>query len=273
VGCVSWAPELSAIAPRVVDVPLWRAPKCGRSRPAIAPLSSARHHGRVLDVAQAYEGVHVRLLELLADRTGEEPVACCPGWTVRDVVAHLTGLCEDWVEGRLDGYASDAWTARQVARFAHDPLVEILARWGSVFEAFLALPDDPVMGPPGRWAFGDAIVHEADIRGAIGAERVPSEAVALALKGSIARWRQVVADWRLPTLLLRCPDLREWWLGDRGDLNAIVAEAPSYEVFRALAGRRSVDQVRSWSWSDDPSPYIAAGLPYPFSLAATPLSD
>jgi uncharacterized protein (TIGR03083 family) len=231
------------------------------------------HHDHVSTDADAYEAVHARLLEVLRGRPGDEEVESCPGWTVHDLVAHLAGLCDDWVEGRLDGYASDGWTATQVARFAHVPLDEVLASWGRALRSFRALPDDPVMGPPARWAFGDAVVHEADIRGAIGAGRVPIDAVALALKGQIGRWRQVVADAGAGTLLLRCPDLRDWWLGEHGDAQATVVEVPAYEVFRALAGRRSAEQVESWSWSRDPSPFIAAGLPFPFSFAVASIID
>jgi uncharacterized protein (TIGR03083 family) len=227
----------------------------------------------VIADAEAYAAVHARLEEVLRGRVGDEPVPCCPGWTARDVVAHLAGLCDDWVRGRLEGYASEAWTADQVARLAHAPLDEVIASWGRALGSFLALPDDPVMGAPARWAFGDAVVHEADIRGAVGAGRVPPDAVALALKGQVARWRQVVARAGVGTLLLRCPDLRDWWLGEHGDPRAVVVEAPAYEVFRALAGRRSDEQVRSWAWSRDPSPFIAAGLPYPFSWAAEPITE
>lgn len=231
------------------------------------------HHGRVVPDADGYVAVNARLGELLRGCVGDGYVPSCPGWTVRDVVAHLAGLCDDWVQGRLEGYASEAWTANQVERLAHAPLREVLALWERTVGSFSALPDDPVMGPPARWAFGDAVVHEADIRGAIGAERVPPDAVALALKGQIARWRQVLADAGAGTLLLHCPDLRDWWLGEHNDPRAVVVDAPAYEVFRAVAGRRSAEQVRSWTWSVDPSPFIAAGLPYPFSFAVTPIID
>ena len=38
-------------------------------------------------------------------------------WTVKDVVAHLCGACEDILAGRLEGVATDPWTEAQVARF------------------------------------------------------------------------------------------------------------------------------------------------------------
>jgi hypothetical protein len=54
-------------------------------------------------------------------------------------VAHLSGLCEDWVDHRLGGYASQVWTGAQVARFAEQPLADILGRWDVAGEA-LRLP-------------------------------------------------------------------------------------------------------------------------------------
>ena len=97
---------------------------------------------------------------------------------------------------------------------------------------------------------------------------MPDEAVRAALKGAISRWRQVLRDARTPTLLVRAVDAREWWLGEPADADAVVVETAAYEVFRALAGRRSANQVRQWQWSADPSAYIAAGLPYPFHWAS-----
>ena len=38
-----------------------------------------------------------------------------------------------------------------------------------------------------------------------------------------------------------------------------------------VAAARS--QVQGWSWSQDPDPYIAAGLPYPFAWATHPIVD
>ena len=124
----------------------------------------------------------------------ECPVPSCPGWRVRDVVAHLAGLCEDWVDHHLGGYASDGWTSTQVSRFSQNSLDEILDRWRSAMTQFVALDDDPVMGAPARWAFGDAVSHEADIRGALHFGRVPDDAVLLALKPAISRWRQVLRE-------------------------------------------------------------------------------
>ena len=220
-----------------------------------------------------YDAVRERIASVVRFGDPDAPVPACPAWRVRDVIAHLAGLCEDWTAHRLGGYASDEWTASQVARFDGMRVADVLQRWQDNVEAFARLGDEPGMGPPVRWAFGDAIVHEADIRGALDAGRVPPDAVLLALKGSIARWRETLAQAGTATLLVRAPDAREWWLGPHDDPTATVVDVPAYELFRALAGRRTIEQVRSWSWSANPDPYIVAGLPYPFHWASTMIVD
>src|SRR5262249_26531200 len=139
--------------------------------------------------------------------------------------------------------------------------------------SFVTLGDDPVIGPPARWAFGDGVTHEADLRGALVAGRVPAAVVEVALKGAISRWRQVLHDATAPTLHIQVVDSRDWWLGSPDDPHAMVVQTSAYELFRALAGRRSVDQIRAWKWSSDPDVCLTAGPPYPFSWATRPLHD
>jgi uncharacterized protein (TIGR03083 family) len=221
----------------------------------------------------AYIGVRDRIISVVSSADVAKIVPACPKWRVKDVVGHLTGLCEDWVDHRLDRYASEEWTTAQVDRFAAMTLDDVVDRWYRASERFVLLDEDPAMGPPARWAFGDAVTHEADIRGAVGAERVPHDAVVVGLKGSVARWREVLSQAKAPTLLVRAPDARDWWLGSPDEPERTVVEAPAYEFFRALTGRRSRSQMRNWQWSQDPAPYLEAGLPYPFHSAVSDIHD
>jgi hypothetical protein len=182
-------------------------------------------------------------------------------------------LCEDWVDHRLDGYGSKSWTDAQVSRSSGETIEQVLERWRRAAERFPELDDDPVMGSPARWAFGDAVTHEADIRGALHVGRVPADAVMLSLKGSVGRWRETLRDASAPTLLLLATDARGWWLGVRDDPMAVVTEAPAYEFFRSLTGRRSPSQVRMWRWSGIPDPFLDIGLPYPFHWAEGDVLD
>ena len=192
---------------------------------------------------------------------------------MHDVLAHLTGLCEDWVNHRLDRYASGQWTADQVSRHRRSTCGEILQAWGDTMRQFGTL-GDPFLGlPPARWAFGDAVVHEADVRGALGAGRVPDDAVLLSLGDSMARWEQVLSRASGPTLRVQSPEGSSWWVGTRDDPNAILVDAPVYELFRGVGGRRSLDQVVAWNWAADPEPILSLGLPYPFRWASHALFD
>jgi uncharacterized protein (TIGR03083 family) len=222
----------------------------------------------------AYAALQVRLCELLSTADASAPIPSCPGWSVRDVLAHLVGLCEDWGDHRLDGYASTAWTADQVSRSVDLEVVDLLSRWTDLVTEFARLDDDPLMGPPARWAFGDAVVHEADLRGALDAGRVPKDAVLLSLKGSIARWREVLSHSEPPTTVIVHPtDAREWILGTPSSDPPLTVSPALYDLFRALAGRRSREQVAAWPWSSDPEPVLGLGLPYPFEWANRAIDD
>jgi uncharacterized protein (TIGR03083 family) len=226
------------------------------------------------DFLLAYRAIHERIAEIVTDGGCDVAVPACPGWRVHDVLAHLGGLCQDWVDHRLEGYASDAWTSAQVARLADRSCTQVLDLWAAFLAPFDQLDELFFGSPPARWAFGDAVVHEADIRGALGVGHVPEDAVTLALDGTMARWRdEVLSRAGLPPLHVRPTDSDRWRLGPANEPDTVVVEAPLYEIFRALAGRRSRDQVRDWAWSSDPEPYIAAGLPYPFRWAAQGITD
>jgi Mycothiol maleylpyruvate isomerase N-terminal domain len=69
-----------------------------------ARVGSNRHTDEV--TPEDYEAVHARVAALVLEGDPETPVPACPEWRVRDVIAHLVGLCEDWVDHRLDGYGS-----------------------------------------------------------------------------------------------------------------------------------------------------------------------
>jgi uncharacterized protein (TIGR03083 family) len=222
----------------------------------------------------AYSALHSRLDRLLATIAGSEPVPSCPGWTTRDVLAHLVGLCDDWINQRLDGYATASWTADQVDRYSAFNVKDLLERWSQLAVEFALLDDHPTLGPPARWAFGDAIIHEADLRGALAAGHAPHDAVLLSLAGTVTRWRETLERTQPPTtLILRPMDAPEWTLGPQSHEPPVVVSPTAHELFRALAGRRTEEQVREWQWSRDPDAILRVGLPYPFHWAKAAIDD
>ena len=119
-------------------------------------------------LSQLYGDSRARLLALVSglDEKGlAAPVPACPGWRVRDVVAHLTAVGEDVLEGRLTGPPTEEQSAAQVARFVGRPFPEVLARWDELAPRFASAIDGFEVWP----AVLDVATHEQDVRGALGA--------------------------------------------------------------------------------------------------------
>ena len=186
---------------------------------------------------------------------------------MQQLLSHLTGIAEDWTTGRFDGYASAAWTDEQVARHAGRPWDELRAAWLAALGSLPSVDPHPQLGAPWRWLFGDALCHEADLREAADdVTRPPDEVVLVGLRQMAARWRQTLAQ-RDDRLVLDAIGVRTWDLGRDGGPAARVAADP-YELWRAVSGRRSIDEIDRYDWSGGRAADWFAVLPYPFEVPA-----
>ncbi|MFD4674143.1 maleylpyruvate isomerase N-terminal domain-containing protein [Lentzea sp. NPDC058450] len=159
-------------------------------------------------------------------------VPACPEWTVHQVVAHLSGEASDLVSGRMEGAPSEEWTARHVAEREGVPVQELLEDWNVSGNKIAEMPRLPF-----QLAL-DAITHEADLRAALGRDRLPD-----------AVWQPTLV-WLAPRRLTDVTVKTDF--GVLGD-GPITLEVDGYELWRAFFGRRSRRQMESWTWSD-PSP-------------------
>jgi uncharacterized protein (TIGR03083 family) len=221
----------------------------------------------------------------------------CPDWSVHDVVAHLAGVADDIIAGRLDGVATDAWTATQVNGRREVATADVLGEWEGTGDAFASMLDD-FPGWFGVQAVMDLTVHEHDIRGALRAPGArDSEAVVSGLDMLMSAILHPVACLReVPPLLVRAAS-DGWVLGgepppslDAGDpvaaallsgsrpspegvTPAATLAASRFELFRAATGRRSEAQIRGYEWSADPAPYLALFSCGPFTVRDTDLVE
>lgn len=107
-----------------------------------------------------------RIMTLVNNQNADRPVHACPGWTVKDVVAHLCGSFRDIAKGDIDDTGDGTWAAKQIDDYRHRSLTDIGAEW------HLRSNTTP-------WAFqqygnvmmAEIISHEFDIRGALGDTR------------------------------------------------------------------------------------------------------
>jgi uncharacterized protein (TIGR03083 family) len=180
-------------------------------------------------------------------------VAACPGWSAHDVVAHVTGVVDDVLSGRLDGVASEPWTAAQVEARRAQSIDDMLADWGAKAPAFERFLDD--VGDPGRQAVADLVTHEHDLRGALGRPGFrDSDAVAIAY--------EFIARGFVNTARARGLRVKVGAMGD--DDAPLVLSGDPFTLLRAMTGRRDVQQLRSLHWQGDPEVALAAFTWGPF---------
>jgi uncharacterized protein (TIGR03083 family) len=219
--------------------------------------------------SQAYRDLRERVTELVAPLDAaafDAPSPATPEWRVHDVVSHLVGVADDVVNGRLEGVASDAWTARQVDARRTMAADALLAEWeerSPVFEAALDAAPPEMMGQ----ALFDAVTHEHDVRCALGAPGArDSDALAIA-------WEWFVGV----RTLAGAPAMR--FVTETGEVVAGVGEpgvsieASRFELLRATVGRRSETQVASYRWDPEPRPRMLLADPNLFRFRAKPLHE
>jgi uncharacterized protein (TIGR03083 family) len=200
------------------------------------------------DVARLYRVTRERLTSLVAgldDAALATPVPACPGWLVRDVIAHLTAVVEDALAGRLTGPPSQEQTAAQLARYQGRPMARTLAEWGAGaprFEELISAFNVPE-------AVIDVASHEQDIRGALD---LPGA------RDCEAIW--VMGGWLLERLRTPVPvcvavEDAEFRAGPDGE-PVLGLRTTRFEAFRWRMGRRSRDQLAALDWSGDPAPVL-----------------
>ena len=247
-----------------------------------------RERSRRWRAAAAYEDGLRRLVALvdgLSDRDLRTRVPACPLWSVHDLVAHLCGVAEDSTNGSFfDGAAQawadpelaaqrEAWTAGQVeARRDLDrhQLVAELERCGQALVRAMRRGDTATTDVP-AWMLGapvtDLAAHLGDLYEALA---LPHETETLIVRYGFASFRawlgeRIAASGLAPLRLADPADTASAWvLGGEGEPAASL-EAERYQLFRAISGRRRLEDVRSWSWRGDSSAYLPVISPYPQS--------
>jgi uncharacterized protein (TIGR03083 family) len=220
------------------------------------------------DVGAAYAAGRHRLTELVEDLDDDAAAAtvpCCPAWSVHDVIAHLTGVCADVLAGRIDGVGTDPWTDAQIVARRDLPLKDVVVEWNEVAPAVEAMAG--AFGAAGFQWVGDQVIHEHDVRGALGCPGArDSETIDIGLRFMVPGFLDAVAALGVPILEVQAGG-RAWRSGEGEP--AVRLPLEPFEALRSLCGRRSPDQLRSLPWTGDPEPYLEAFTWGPFTPPAT----
>lgn len=209
----------------------------------------------------AYQETRERITTLVRELDESQAgiqVPSTPGWTIKDVAAHLSGLVVDWTNGNTENYGADEWTARQVEERRTLSLDEVLEEWSAHAPGFEAMLDDPDANVPAHIPFitvADIAIHEHDIRGALGRPGArDSSAVLIGMKTYVTGVRQRHETSGLEPMVIRETDGRDWPIGTGEPI--VTVSASRFELFRAMAGRRSRAQVLGLAWEGDPGAFV-----------------
>lgn len=208
-------------------------------------------------IVDAYRSGHARvvaLVEGLPDDRWGRAVPACPGWSVRDLLAHLVGTAADVATRRTAGFAGPEWTAAHLRDRTGADVGTLLAEWESHLEATTAALEERRVPTA---VVGDLLVHEGDLVEALGAPQPPWDGWASTASVLV---RQVVKGIRgRETLVVRAGGT-EWRSPEDSAEGAVrsVLRVDLYELYRGLSSRRSRAQMRRWDWDGSADPWVDA---------------
>jgi uncharacterized protein (TIGR03083 family) len=218
-----------------------------------------------VDLIDEWAKAQVRVIELVAPLTAEQAavrVPACPDWTVRDLFSHMVGLGADVIAGDEPDDHNAAWTEKQVATRRDHDVPALVTEWEGLSGRL-----QEWMREHGTRPLGDVIIHEQDLRGALGVPGGKDSGGVRAIRDRfLPRFAAKVDD--LPPIAL-VADGWEWASHGTPDDAAVVVRASAFDIARALVTRRSERQLRSWTTRGDVGPYLEG-----FALLGTlPSSD
>lgn len=221
--------------------------------PVLLPISEA---------VTAYRLIFERVDALVRGRAGiaDLRVPACPGWNIRQVVAHLAGVAQDVVALNLEEKGTSPWADAQVARLDGHSIDDLLDMWRESLDevgANLAFASDAGVC---QLVF-DTLTHEHDIRGAL--REAGARAGDLAFKAALGfvttMGDQFIGQAQLPALRLSTPTIGSVQLGDPHTARGHVAlRVSDFEALRSFGGRRSVRQLLALPWDGDPTNLMPA---------------
>jgi uncharacterized protein (TIGR03083 family) len=239
--------------------------------------------------AEAYQRGQIRIVEFLGGRDGEIPVPATPEWTVADVVRHLAGVSVDLSNLDLEGFASDEWTEKQVLSRRGMTFDEVVDEWANIIGPASVLLDaiddlglpETVASAVGTtrvteipaMAISDILHHEFDIRNAY-ADRDGRDIldIQFSAAGHVKSLRRTFDAAGLETIRIEASDSGMGWDIGYGEPVATLS-ASSFELMRAIGGRRTKGEVSEMGWVGDPEPFVDHMVVPPLAMRATSLGE
>lgn len=180
-------------------------------------------------------------------------VPACPDWTCLDLVRHMVGLGADVLAGDEPDDHDPRWTQAQVDARASRSAEELLGEWDALAPELLTW-----MSGHGSRPLNDVVIHEQDLRGALGVPGVRESAGVAIVRDRLAQRLARRLDGRddLTSVELVAPAWR--WSSQPGDEPGLVLAASGFDLARALSSRRTPEQLASYATRGDVTAYLPA---------------
>jgi uncharacterized protein (TIGR03083 family) len=209
----------------------------------------------------AYRGVHERVIELVrsASPSALDAIApATPEWRARDVLAHVVGVASDVVNGNLADAAADHWTSAQVDARRDLPIEALIAEWiGTVPQIDAILTAIPTS--VSAQLIADAVTHEHDLRHALGRPGArDSDALTIGVTWVVAMFGGVYDEAGDTAVRIESESIA--MNAGAGPVGATVRTS-TFELGRAIVGRRTLAEVAAYDWAPTPSPKRLLVLP------------
>jgi mycothiol maleylpyruvate isomerase-like protein len=235
----------------------------------------------VPDLAVAFREIRRALMDDLTVASAEQwatAIPTRPQWDVKDTVAMLAGFAEALIVGRWTEDYSDSWADHEILDGLHNTLdrliqerrgrsgTQLLTEWEANSSRLEHMMNGEEPFPDGThpfvgWSYLWAVVQNShNIWAALGIVKARDFSATILCLESAVIW----LDMRLqatgrPALRLRA-GTTEWVVGDGPP--AATVSAPAFELFRALSGRRSLEQIRAFDWEGDSGQFMEVFSPF-----------
>lgn len=203
-----------------------------------------------MDPVAEWNAARLRVTELVAnldDGAADAMVPATPDWRVRDLLAHMIGLDVDVVAGAEPDDHNAGWTQRHVDDRRTHSITDLLAEWTDIAPHLEQWMQENNARP-----LGDVIIHEQDLRGALGVSGGQDTAGLHAIRDHMITGFAEAAPGALTLQGAR------WSWRSEADGPAAVVAASDFDLARAIMSRRSAAQLRSWTTAGDIEPFLGA---------------
>ncbi|CAB4806422.1 unannotated protein [freshwater metagenome] len=211
----------------------------------------------------AYDATRARMLDI-ARSAGPDAltttVPSCPDWSALQLITHCVSMPAALGAGDFPSGDTGNWIDKILNDRAGRSLDELDAEWASANDTIAGM-----VNGGGAVLFDDLVVHEHDLRGALGVPDHSAIDASISVPRSLESCVAALETAGLGSIEVRSGS--DVWRSHDAEPGWILEVSP-WEAVRVLYSRRTADELRALGGSDNINDYIAvldAHLPLPTS--------